>query len=81
MTFACPEHGETGCPIAFEDDPPGAETCAAVAAYIEGQIGEAKAGNYTRTWKDDAGVRWRQEYRHHTPVGESRAWRPSARDT
>lgn len=72
----CPVHGDPdditrawACPVATEGDPPEVETCPHFVGMIERALAEFEAGTYTEYYTDDAGQRWRQEYRHHRPVG------------
>lgn len=69
--YWCPAHGQPGgfrewaCP----DD------CEHFRAELERRIDDVKVnGNFTRTYTDDSGQRWKQRFRNHRPVDAPIRW-------
>jgi hypothetical protein len=75
----CPTHSQPGADIldAWACPP----DCLEFLDELERRLEDVKIhGNFTRLHTDDDGVRWKQVYRNHQPVGEPEPWLKKDRD-
>lgn len=75
----CPVHAEPGADVLHAWPCP--DDCRHFSAELERRVEDVHVhGNYTRTWTDDNGFRYRQRFRNHQPVEEPSRWPPSLKE-
>jgi hypothetical protein len=75
----CPVHAEPGADVGHAWPCP--DDCPGFLAELERRIEDVQVhGNFTRTWRDEDGVFYKQEFRNHEPVGEPERWDLPNRD-
>lgn len=69
----CPVHSKPGADVLNAWPCP--DDCQEFLAELERQLDDVRIhGNFVRMHTDDDGVRWRQSFRNHQPVGEPEPW-------